>query len=495
MSRMARCNVTAACLLALVLGSPRCIAAPEWPRSETMQTLVDEVLPASAYDWNGPRYAEKRSRAATYLSAGLLWRDAPGDRQAAIETLEAVLAMQYDDPADSKRHGVWRRRKSETQYDPNWREFVGSGLILIREQFRDRLPPSLQLEIDACLLRAAEGALARNVGPAYTNISLQSAFLIHYVGTTQNREDLSMKGLDLAEKNYKLFLRNRTFFEFNSPTYYGTDLMALALWRKHGPSDAMRKWGSEMETALWQELACFYHPEMKNMCGPFVRSYGMDMTQYCALSGLWIAMAIDDPATAPWPAEGGRDPEERVFGPVFALLEPELTSDVIESLTKFQGPRRFERVFDKSRAHVLMEENLMIGAAGLRHRRDRQHHPATIYWRPEEGESVGWILMTGENDGLVPKLNDRSIEIRRQAESGDSLQLLVFAPNLTKDSIKPGAWNLPGLNLDVDVHPGITLSQIAWIDHYRYGKCLDVRYDLKQAHGEAVLTLHVEKPE
>ena len=409
---------------------------------------------------------------------------------AAASILRGVLDLQYEDGPDSKLHGVWRRRQGETEHDSNWREFVGCGLILIQETFPDRLPGDLVSDIQAALFRAAVGSARRDVGADYTNIALMSAFLLDYVGTKQGRDDLRQAGQDKAEAIYELFSRHKTFNEYNSPTYYGTDLMALALWREHASSERMRELGRSMEADLWRDIGMFYHADMQNMCGPFSRAYGMDMTKYCALTGLWIALAVGEPALSPWPSEGGYHQGERIYGPVFAILRPQVPEDVMPHLRRFTGPRSFERTVGTTRVTVLVEKNLMMGAATLKRRWD-QHHPATIYWRPATEKPVGWILLTGTNDGLAPAVTDRCLQIRRESESEEPIQFILFAPDLDEESIAPDNWNLVGLQVAVRCADGVALERVQWIDHPRYGRCLDVRYatPATMADGTLALTL------
>ena len=481
---------SAAILTALVFVSASTASGgpPAWPDESYVRQLVEGVLPETSRQWDGYAFAQRGSRGATYVAAGLLWRDGSHDRDAAAAILRGVLDLQYEDGPDSKLHGVWRTRQGETEHDSNWREFVGCGLILILETFPDRLPADLVRDVQAALLRAAEGAARRNVGAGYTNIALMSAFLLDYVGTKQGREDLQQAGREKAEAIYDLFSRHKTFHEYNSPTYYGADLMALALWREHACSERMRELGRSMEADLWRDVGAFYHADLRNLCGPFVRAYGMDMNRYCALVGLWIALAIGLPsegdcpnlppngrALAPWPASGGHHQGERVYGPVFALLRPEVPDDVLPHLRRFTGPRTFERRFGETRATVLIEKNLMMGAATLKRRWD-QHHPATIYWRPAPEQPVGWILLTGLNDGVAPVVTDRCLQIRRPSKSDEPIQFLLWAPDLDEAAITPGRWNLPGLCVAVEVADGVTLAHVRWIDHARYDRCLEVSY-------------------
>lgn len=284
------------------------------------------------------------------------------------------------------------------------------------------------------------------------------------------------------------------FHEYNSPTYYGADLMALALWREHSCSERMRRLGRSVEAELWRDIGAFYHADMRNMCGPFVRAYGMDMTRYCALTGLWIGLAVGDPLLAPWPASGGRHEGERAYAPIFAILRPEVPDDVLPHLRRFDGPRRLQRSFRDTQATVLMENDLMMGAATLERRWD-QHHPATIHWIPAPGQPVGWILLTGLNEGVVPVVTDYRLEIRRPLPSDESIQFLVSAPALDETAINRDRWNLPGLRVVVEIADGASLKCVRWFDHPRYDRCLEVLYATPAgtAKDNPALSLRIER--
>src|SRR5690606_16282059 len=110
-------------------------------------------------------------------------------------------------------------------------EFIGTTLALILIEYADQLPSPLIERIDAALKRAVAGTLARQVPASYTNIALMTAFLLQFAAERYNQPEWAEASNELAEQIWELFRRTNTFEEFNSPTYYGIDLYALALWR------------------------------------------------------------------------------------------------------------------------------------------------------------------------------------------------------------------------------------------------------------------------
>ncbi|NQT40063.1 MAG: hypothetical protein HQ581_21400 [Planctomycetes bacterium] len=70
---------------------------PVWPDESYTRQLVEGVLPKTSQPWDGYEFAQRGSRGATYIAAGLLWRDGSHDREAAAAVLRGVLDLQYKD--------------------------------------------------------------------------------------------------------------------------------------------------------------------------------------------------------------------------------------------------------------------------------------------------------------------------------------------------------------------------------------------------------------
>ncbi|GAB6185412.1 hypothetical protein [Thermopirellula anaerolimosa] len=463
---------------------------PPYPQPGFRRALVEAVLPPAARSGEPEAATSYGTRGAAYIALGLLWRDAPGDRLVAEKTLRWVLSMQYDDPPGSPRFGVWRTRPNETDHDPNWREFVGCGLCLIQELFADRLTEDLNSAIIVALDRAAEGAAARRVGPGYTNIALMNAFLLDWVARHHGRQDLSHTAGERATAVYRLFRQHGSFDEYNSPTYYGPDLMALSLWRQYASTAEMREMGAEMEAALWRDIAAFYHAGMKNLCGPYVRAYGVDMNRYCALLGLWIALTVDDPRLAPWPSPPSASHRgERIYGPIFALLGSCVPDDALPHLRSFQGPRNLERRFDNTEVRAVLAEDWMMGAGALRRSWD-QHHPAVIHWIQTETGWVRWLSLSGLSIGVTPEIVGDSLILKR-AEGSDTMEFYINNFGLHDDAITADRWTLPGRTFAVETAPGVELKTRQAMVHPRYGQCTRIEFSLPETSqvGDVMLRL------
>ncbi|MBI1878738.1 MAG: hypothetical protein HYR94_11035 [Chloroflexi bacterium] len=79
-------------------------------------------------------------RSTIWYAAGLLLRNQRDDVSRAHQAIEAVLSYQFDAPTQIY-HGTFARTATEPHppdhpviwkdYDPNWREFIGTTLALI----------------------------------------------------------------------------------------------------------------------------------------------------------------------------------------------------------------------------------------------------------------------------------------------------------------------------------------------------------------------------
>jgi hypothetical protein len=464
-----RASVTA--VAALLLGSPPpIVAAPTalTPQARelvlTSTRLADQNWDERAgFLWNGTSRKSHGVRATSWYILGLMVRDAPGDRDRALAALHAVLAQQIDEP-DAAWHGTFYRTPEEPQprhdakmwddYDPNWREFIGSALALLLIEYEDRVPAADRARIDASLTRAVEGELRQGrLVPTYTNIALMHGFLQGYAGQRLHRDDWVRASEAWLESVYTAFAPHESFEEFNSPTYYGVDLYGLALLRRHGSTPRLRELGATMEAALWNDIARFYHAGLRNLAGPFDRTYGMDMPHYVSLTGVWLRLALPA-AEAPLPAPGpvmdhGNDFN---FTPCFALLGIEIPASAASHFSRFTGERQLTRPIGDGRrvATAWLDRDIMIGAESTSLSRDTrgptaQFRPATIHWRSRENE-VGWIALVQS-----PRVNARASRNRLAIHAiGDNTLRIAVPSGVEPAQITRERWNLPGLVVHVE---------------------------------------------
>ena len=396
---------------------------------------------------------EASLRSVTRLAEALLYRNEGDDLDNAEKILRWILKNQYTD-AKSEYYGMWKTNVLNDRHDQNWREFVGCDLIIIYNFYQQLLPADLLEGIKTGLIHAAKGALKRNVGADYTNISVMSAFLMDYVGNTFGINELKVGGLQKASEIYQLFNRHQTFSEYNSPTYYGVTLIGLALWRELA-SGQVKKMGLELEEALWTEIGSNYHPRFRNLTGPYFRAYGMDMRKYYSIAGIWIAVALDAEKLAPLPrGKGVKEEELSNIAPILHL-GLSIPKSVLLALKDFTAGELTERLVPSKitgdtlkRITTMVSPNWTMGGLWGNLRVWNQIKAGTIHWQNSNSETE-WLLVPGDGKTNV-RVTKTSMNIFRADEKVNSFSLYIFARDLKQFNIADKIWKFPAMELTVN---------------------------------------------
>lgn len=417
-----------------------------------------------SYDEIGPPRSIHLVPQSAWYAAGLLWRAAPGDEARAVQTIRSIIATQYSSArtAPAEWHGTFARFLEAPEppltgatmwldYDPNWRQFVGTvfELLLQPGQPGTQLPTDVQAEMRAAVELAVSSEPIDRVPPSYSNIALMRAFLEVEHGRAGAE--------DYAAKVAELFDEHGAFEEYNSATYYGIDLYALALWRDRSSSPALRAAGARIEEAVWRDVARWYHPTMRNLCGPWSRSYGMDMTVYASLLGIWM-----------WPALGREDvpfpdvarpfehAHDLTHAPLADHLRPVVPDDVLPVLRAFSGEHSVTQRITSSRvATGWLGERVMCGGedGSLTASARGQFHPATAHWLLPEG-GVGWIRLVHYAPARgVASTGTLDMTCLPSAKRGPVAPELWVSGAGAGASLTAKTWALPGLDAEVSVEP------------------------------------------
>ncbi len=412
-------------------------------------------------DRPSPTQQHHTVRNTIWYALGLCMRQQNDDVARAQAAIQAVLSYQYDAPAHVY-HGTFKRSPMEPDpppdhavewkdYDPNWREFIGTILIVMLIEYPTLLPDDLQAAMLVAIRQAAAGSFQRRVPPQYTNISLMSAFLLDWAGERFSVPIWQAQADALAKAIDALYTEHGAFWEYNSPTYYGVDAFALALWREYGLNDdVFRTPGAAMEAAFWRDIARFYHAGLKNLCGPWDRSYGMDMQQYIAVVGLSIATLVL-PELAPLPDinQPFGHPHDFHFMPPIALLAPQLPAKAQPHFQHFVGERQVEQVIEPGRvATAWLSENVMIGAqaGNVMRSANEQFHLATIHWRLPDSK-IGWLRLRCEAP-IAARAEPEALLLSGKA--GLTMVFDVQAAGLEASKLRADRWQLPGLTLSIE---------------------------------------------
>lgn len=416
-------------------------------------------------------------RNSCWFALGLLLRNGEGDTPRAQAIIDAVLATQFDEPG-AAYHGTFPRWVGEPRppaenprmwrdYDPNWRQFIGTTLALILGEYSERLEAAQIVRIDRAIRLAVEGEPAERCPASYTNIALMKAALLTWAGERYGEAAWVAYGEAFGQAVYDLFQQTGAYDEYNSPTYYGVNLYALAFWRRYARSEKLAEMGAAMEAALWRDIGRYYHPGLGNICGPYTRSYGMDMPRYGALLGLsiWLGVGREE---APFPAEAGifDHSHDFIFGPPFALVGTEIPADVLPDFRRFSGERTIRQPIATEPERIAtawLSEELMIGAESTPlddyafFKPSDQFHPATIHWRTPGG-GIAWLRLrhigpvdatAAPNSLTIAGTVEPSLAQRFGSQHTEWV-FEIFLPE-GRDGVEVAAdrWQLPGLSVSV----------------------------------------------
>jgi len=417
-------------------------------------------------------------RDTVWYALGLLGRAGRGDGDRACRALSAILDCQWDAPG-APYHGTFRRATEEPDppanpvrwrdYDPNWRQFIGTILAMIIDDCGYDLPADLVARMDRAIRLATIGEEQEGrLSERYTNIALMRAPLDCWAGARYGRPQWLARGQEWARTIHRNFMEFGAFDEYNSPTYYGTDIYALGLWQAYSSSLQLQLMGAEMEEMLWGDIAQFYHAGLKNIAGPYDRSYGMDMRRYVALLGeyIWLVTGREG---APFPDLDA--PLEHAgdfcFGPMVAVRLPRIPADVLVHFHTFGGERFVEHLLADApprKATAWLAERVMIGAeaTSLRDIGQGQFHPATIHWsvpRAVQGDREGCPY--AQDGGWVRLMVVRPVDAlasphRLTVTSLGPVSFLIACPAVPggersqTTSVAPDHWRLPGLEVRVE---------------------------------------------
>ena len=349
----------------------------------------DSFDPDTALVWNPPgslddegipgRSLHQIPQSAWYL-LDLLAR---GDGETALRVADALLAIQYDDPG-TPWHGTFARFLESPHpsagaiewedYDPNWRQFVGISFALALRHHRGLFDDATARRIEDSIARAAAGEQASGrLHWHYTNIAVQHAWLLVEAGDVA-------AGEELAEQVWSRWHEHRSFPEYNSPTYDGVDLWALALWRGHSTSARLREWGAELEAGLWTTLAQRFHAGLANIAGPYTRAYGLDCERYVAKA----AVVMDAAGVA-------SHSHDLLSIPAIQLAPSVVPDDARAHLDAFQGERNMHETITtwptRRESSAWLGRDLMIGAEDGDSNWSGwyQFVAGTVHWRRTDG--------------------------------------------------------------------------------------------------------------
>ncbi|KAK7408685.1 hypothetical protein QQX98_009153 [Neonectria punicea] len=316
------------------------------------------------YDFGAATALRHETRSSVWYALGLLARNKGTDVAEAEKIIKNTISSQYTIESE-EWFGNYQQEPEEPyvgspaypatiygSWDPNWRGFVGTTLILAMEEFSQLLAKDTQKLILDALYKATIGDSYRfghldkaqdNLYPAYSNPSIMRAFASGWTGRRLKEANMTSAGEKYAQEVIDLFNEQKTLSEFNSGTYTGVSLFGLILWSKYLPKDSVvTKNGPRMIKYTWEAVSELWHPGLKNMAGPWDRSYGYDMNRYLSLMALWFWPLIGkDQAGLISKPQVMSHMADYAWAPVFAVLADKhkslIPKTILKGLTKFSG--------------------------------------------------------------------------------------------------------------------------------------------------------------
>jgi len=271
-----------------------------------------------------------------------------------------------------------------------------------------------------------------------------------WTGRKLNDSNMTAAGELYAEEVLELFNMNNTLSEFNSPTYAGITIYALTLWAKYMPADSvMGREGRRVLEQVWDLLASMYNPNLRNLAGPWDRTYGYDMNKYVGILSVHLWSILGEEA-----AFGGMKEspffrahaDDMEIAPLIAILAPFhnslLSNSTIRKLSSFSGETLISRQayappYDLEPRNITtwMSPNLTIGGESFNQgnlggaREDPSAwNPGVIQWKRRDG-SVGWFNVYPSETAMAIDVGPNAINFTYPNGNASSTFSFVVASN------------------------------------------------------------------
>lgn len=337
-------------------------------------------------------------------------------------------------------------------------------MIVIYEEYGHLLPASVLSLIVESMHNNTIGDSYRvggvdgdNLYPAYSNPSLMRAAVTGWTGRKLNDSNMTSAGEAYAQEVLDLFDLNSTLSEFNSATYSGVSLFALTLWAKYLPaaSSIMGARGADMIQSIWTTFGELYNANLRNVAGPWDRTYGWDQNLYVGIMNLyvWSLVGADRAPGINTVSRGGTTPywavthaDDFQIAPLLAAVLPyhhALVPDAVRAkLAAFPGEHTYTAAaysppYDLARrnATAWLSENVTIGAESFNQNvvggasvNQEQWAPAVAQWLRSDG-SVGWFSLYGTEEALDVDVQPGRLSLTYPKGNESSIFTFLVASN------------------------------------------------------------------
>ena len=355
-----------------------------------------------------------------------------GNVERAVIALRNVLALQH--PVSGRPwSGTFPTSAEEPEppgddavewvhYDPNWRQFLGVTLALCSIVHGPALPDDVKAGINVALERCVTGEPDGRIPRWYTNPNLMHAWLQGQVASTSGDRILRAKAHNRLAVPMERLLRYGDLDEYNSPTYDGIDLLAIGLWAMYPPTQGFADAASTMLPQIGARISKLYHQRFGTSCGPYIRAYGLEPTEYVSLSGLLYSVC-GEPAERVLPSPITADTvhvHDLYFLPLLEHLAPVLTPHL--HFAPVTSERHHAQRFGTSIAESLLRPDLAVGwDTGRRHEASlSQYVPFTAHVAEADGSTTAFGNMLPPETRWVDveRIGDLEFVVRAAAREG-----------------------------------------------------------------------------
>ncbi|EJD39180.1 hypothetical protein AURDEDRAFT_71425 [Auricularia subglabra TFB-10046 SS5] len=440
------------------------------------------------FEVNSNAAMDHETLSSAWYAVGLLARN--GNDGQDVANAEHIIASIIRDQYKNEKDlwfGVYTRMPEEplvgsdvyparrySSWDPNWYGFVGLSLITMYEDFGDLLSDATKASMLDSLRNASIGDSRRgggvngdNLYPAYSNPAIMRAIGTSWTGRKLGDAKITQDGEEYAQAVIDLFDMHGTLSEFNSATYTGISLWGLALWCRYGAEDSViGKRGPDLLRGTFNTTAHLWHAGMRNLAGPWDRSYSLNMKTSLGILALVLTPLIGREASSlrryPETMSHARDWAWASLVAVSSDTYVGLVSDEVKHMFEtFDGERTwtgkaFYPPYDLEPRNITtwLGETIMIGAESYRtaskngpSNNNGQFHPAVAQWSYGK-DDLGWFTLRSTEAHVTFNVSARRLEITYPKGTAASVFDFFVSTSLRKRNVASWA-DIQGASISV----------------------------------------------
>ncbi len=217
------------------------------------------------------------TRRSCRFACDLIASGTPAAQTLATTVLEAVLQCQITDPTDVHQ-GNFRWMAEDTHIeDLNAGVFCLEHLIPMMQQYRHRLAPDLQHKVFRAIRLGLQEVQRLDVWVGYTNITALALLALCLGGELLDDASLQRQGQAKLRAWIAFTAAQGHVLEFNSPTYAGVTIRALARLRDGARDPDTSLLAEIMLYRLGLSYALHLHRGSGRLAGPHARAYQPSM--------------------------------------------------------------------------------------------------------------------------------------------------------------------------------------------------------------------------